>query len=145
MILHLVEGLGVEGYQAHTFEGLVKLQREHNLTHVFIAQSEYETNKAYYEAMAMTIQVIVFADRKFTLDRDSGLLLICKPFFALSVVNLLNGQPEGKGYEKAQGTERKAFYCEGVRALAVDDEEMNMVVAKGVLGSYGMEVDTFLN
>ncbi len=145
LILHLVEGLGVEGYQAHTFEGLVKLQREHNLTHVFIAQSEYETNKAYYEAMAMTIQVIVFADRKFTLDRDSGLLLICKPFFALSVVNLLNGQPEGKGYEKAQGTERKAFYCEGVRALAVDDEEMNLVVAKGVLGSYGMEVDTCLN
>ena len=33
----------------------------------------------------------------------------------------------------------------GVRALAVDDEEMNLVVAKGVLGSYGIEVDTCLS
>ena len=41
MILHLVEGLGIEGYQAHNFEGLQKLQREHKLTHIFIAQLEY--------------------------------------------------------------------------------------------------------
>ncbi len=31
------------------------------------------------------------------------------------------------------------------RVLAVDDEEMNLVVAKGVLGSYGIQVDTCLS
>ena len=40
---------------------------------------------------------------------------------------------------------RKPFTCPGVRALAVDDEEMNLVVARGVLGSYGIEVDTCLS
>ena len=40
---------------------------------------------------------------------------------------------------------RRPFTCVGVRALAVDDEEMNLVVAKGVLGSYGIEVDTCLS
>ena len=29
--------------------------------------------------------------------------------------------------------------------MAVDDEEMNLVVAKGVLGSYGIQVDTCLS
>ena len=48
MILHLVEGLGVEGYQAHNFEGLLKLQREHKLTHIFITQMEYMGNAPYY-------------------------------------------------------------------------------------------------
>ena len=41
------------------------------------------------------------------------------------------------------GTEgHRPFSCTNVKALAVDDEEMNLVVAKGVLGSYGIDVDT---
>ncbi len=145
LILHLVEGLGVEGYQAHNFEGLEKLQREHKLTHMFIAQSEYMENSAYYEEMAEKIRVVVIADRKFVLGRNSRLMLIRKPFSALSIVNLLNGQVEGNGFEESRNPERRPFSCEGVRALAVDDEEMNLVVAKGVLGSYGIKVDTCLS
>ncbi len=40
---------------------------------------------------------------------------------------------------------RRPFSCTGVRVLVVDDEEMNLVVAKGVLGSYGIQVDTCLS
>lgn len=145
LILHLVEGLGIEGYQAHNFEGLLKLQRSHDLTHVFIAQSEYEENRTYYEGLADTYRVVVIAEKEFNLRRDSKLLVIHKPFSALSVANLLNGETEGNGFEEAQAAGRKPFVCVGVRVLAVDDEEMNLVVAKGVLGSYGIEVDTCLS
>ena len=142
MILHMVEGLGIEGYQAHNFEGLLKLQRSHPLTHVFIAQSEYEENCSYYEELADTLRVVVIAERNFLPDTGSRLLVIRKPFFALSVVNLLNGEMKENGFEEAQAAGRRPFSCVGVRALAVDDEEMNLVVAKGVLGSYGIQVDT---
>ena len=70
------------------------------------------------------------------LHRASRLLIIHKPFSALSVVNLLNGEVKENGFEEAQAAGRRPFTCEGVRVLAVDDEEMNLVVAKGVLGSY---------
>ncbi len=145
MILHMVEGLGIEGYQAHNFEGLLKLQSNHALTHVFIAQAEYEENSSYYEELATKLQVVVIAEREFMLSRDSRLLVIHKPFFALSVVNLLNGEVKANGFGEAQAAGRRPFSCEGVRVLAVDDEEMNLVVAKGVLGSYGIQVDTCLS
>ncbi len=145
MILHMVEGLGIEGYQAHNFEGLLKLQNNHRLTHVFIAQAEYEENKSYYEELAGKLRVVVIAEREFMLDRNSRLLVIHKPFFALSVVNLLNGEISENRFGEAQAAGRKPFSCEGVRVLAVDDEEMNLVVAKGVLGSYGIQVDTCLS
>lgn len=145
LILHLVEGLGIEGYQAHNFEGLLKLQRSHELTHVFIAQGEYEENRSYYEGLADTYRVVVIAEKEFNLRRGSKLLVIHKPFSALSVANLLNGEAEGNGFEEAQAAGRKPFVCVGVRVLAVDDEEMNLVVAKGVLGSYGIQVDTCLS
>ena len=145
LIGNLVEGLGINGYQTHNFEGLLKLQRSHQLTHVFIAQSEYEENRTYYEELADRLRVVVIAEKEFSLDSESRLLMIHKPFSALSVANLLNGELGARGFAEAQAAGRKPFTCPGVRALAVDDEEMNLVVAKGVLGSYGMEVDTCLS
>ena len=145
LILNLVEGLGVRGYQTHNFEGLLKLQRSHKPTHLFITQSEYEENPGYYEEQADTLRVVVIAEREFSLSSDSKLLIIHKPFSALSVANLLNGETGERGFAEAQAAGRKPFTCVGVRALAVDDEEMNLVVAKGVLGSYGIEVDTCLS
>ncbi|MDE6922564.1 MAG: response regulator [Oscillospiraceae bacterium] len=145
LIYNLVEGLGIKGYQTHNFEGLLRLQRTQKLTHVFIAQSEYEENRVYYEDLAATLQVVVIADKEFSLDSESSLLMIHKPFSALSVANLLNGELGARGFAEAQAAGRKPFTCPGVRALAVDDEEMNLVVAKGVLGSYGIQVDTCLS
>ncbi|MEY8338731.1 response regulator [Lachnospiraceae bacterium 62-35] len=145
MIFHMVKGLNVEGYQAHNFEGLLKLLRDHALTHVFITQAEYEEDISYYEDLAGTLQVIMIAERGFMLNKDSRLFVIHKPFSALSVVNLLNGEMKANGFEEAQAAGRKPFSFEGVRVLAVDDEEMNLVVAKGVLGSYGIQVDTCLS
>lgn len=145
MILHMVEELGIKGYQAHNFEGLLKLLKNHALTHVFIAQTEYEENRSYYEELADTLRVVVIAEQDYTMDSDSRLLVIRKPFFALSVVNLLNGEAMKNVFGDAQAAGRKPFSCDGVRVLAVDDEEMNLVVAKGVLGSYGIQVDTCLS
>ena len=113
LIYHLVDGLGIEGYQAHNFEGLLKLLDTHPLTHVFIAQTEYEGNMDYYEGLSQKLRVGVIVDRDYESKKNSRLMIIRKP-----------------------------FSCKGVRVLAVDDEEMNLVVAKGVLGSYGIQVDT---
>ena len=145
LIYNLIHGLGIQGYQAHNFEALLKLQRSHKLTHVFIAQSEYDENREYYEELTNTLRVIVIAERDFTLSAESRLLVIHKPFSALSVANLLNGEMGERGFAEDQAAGRKPFTCVGVRALAVDDEEMNLMVAKGVLGNYGIEVDTCLS
>ena len=56
LISSLVAGLGVNGYQIHNFEGLIKLQRSRPLTHVFIAQAEYQENPAYYEELAASLR-----------------------------------------------------------------------------------------
>ena len=145
LIANLMYGLGIEGHQAHNFEGLLKLQRMYDLTHVFIAQREYEENVEYYEELAETLRVVVIAEKEYVLSRESRLLAIHKPFSALAVANLLNGETGENGFEEAQAAGRRPFTCEGVRVLVVDDEEMNLVVAKGVLGTYGIEVETCLS
>lgn len=142
MLQHMAEGLGIEGYRAYHPADLENLRRNHELTHVIIGQVEYEENRARYEDLARVLSVIVIAEKSFVLPRESRLLVLRKPFFTLSVANLLGGQAEGTGENPAA---EKSLSCEGIRALAVDDEEMNLMVAKGILGRYGMEVDTCLS
>lgn len=145
LIVSLLEGLGLKGYQAHNFEGFLKLHRTYALTHAFIVQSEYEINREYYEELAKTVRVIVIANSDFTLESGSNLLIIHKPFSALSVANILNGEFISRKFAEAQAAGHKPFTCTGIRALAVDDEEMNLIVSRGMLGSYGIEVDTCLS
>ena len=63
----------------------------------------------------------------------------------LSIVNLLGITEEDSCFEEARAAGHRPFTCTNVRVLAVDDEEMNLLVAKGVLGSYGIQVDTCLS
>ena len=66
-------------------------------------------------------------------------MLMPKPLYAYPVIKILN---EGRdaGISDYENTERPVF--EGVRALVVDDEPMNLVVATCLFRDYEMVVDT---
>lgn len=135
LIYHMAVGLGIEGHRVYHFEELQSLRQNHKLTHLFIAPEEYEENSSYYEELGKEICVAIIAGEEFSLNAGSSLVLICKPVSPLPLVNLLNGETHGM-------MDNLTFSCKGTRALVVDDEEMNLVVAKGVLSDYGMTVDT---
>lgn len=143
MIRHMMTGLGIEGHRVHHLEELEKLLLNGRLTHLFIGKEEYEEKTDYFDKLAETVCVILVAGDGMTLPKGSRIHLFRKPFHPMSVLNLLNGAAPVKG---AMGTVvcEGRFVCVGVRALVVDDEEMNLVVARGVLGGYGMQVETCL-
>lgn len=144
MIGHMVAGFGIEGYRLYHFEELERLQMNHHLTHLFIAQEEYEENTAYYEEVGKTICVVVIANKKFSLQQGSRMALVYKPVNQLVIANLLNG--DFGGHDILEGViDNRPFTCDGIHALVVDDEQMNLVVAQGILNSYGMKIDTCLS
>lgn len=143
MIRNMMVGLGIEGHRVHHPEELEKLLQNHRLTHLFIWQEEYAERMDYFEKLAKSVCVMLIAENEMTLPKDSRIILFRKPLNPISVLNLLSGAAHSKdimGMAIHEGT----FTCAGVRALVVDDEEMNLVVARGVLGGYGMRVDTCL-
>ena len=144
MILHLADGLGVQAYRAYCMEELDRLLRNHEITHLFLAQEEYEEDNIYFEELGKNICIALIARRDFTLSKDTNIRILQKPFFGLPIVNLLNGMTHGVNLGDSVQDDR-AFTCVGVRALVVDDEEMNLVVARGILNRYGMQIDTCLS
>jgi CheY-like chemotaxis protein len=95
-------------------------------------------DRDYFEQIAKQMYVALFASRSFRLPEGSHVQVIQKPVYIMSVVNFLYATTPGTKQKKQ---EEKVQFSD-VRALVVDDDNMNLVVAKGILKSYGIEADT---
>ncbi len=136
MVLNIVNGLGVQVHRVDNRDNLKRLRESIHMTHLFVAEEEYCSDIEYMEELAKEMIVVVVADREFVLPSKSNAKKMEKPFYCFPVVSVLNSNLDFK--ERGQGHLR----CEGVKALVVDDEPMNLVVASSIFKRYGMEVST---
>ncbi len=135
-ISHLVSQLSVAFHQVTSRQDLEKLDTHYHLTHIFVGTGEYISNKDYIDSLAKRIYVAVVADSDFTENVPSNISLIPKPFYGVEIVNFLNS---GRSLHHA---EKAKMYCPGLKVLVVDDEPMNLFVARGIFEKYRMEVST---
>jgi CheY-like chemotaxis protein len=136
MIRNIVKGLGVQMHRVENVENLKKLGESLKLTHLFVGENEYVTDIALMEKYAKDMLVVVVADGDFSLPEGSHARIMEKPFYCFPVASVLNMDVNSK-----EEIEKKMF-CHGVKALVVDDEPMNLSVAKSIFKRYGIETTT---
>ncbi len=141
MAANLATGIKVPLYPADTVYEVERLKEKLNATHVFMGQEEYEENKGYFEELAKedTI-VVVSAEAGFELPEGSRVILMPKPLYAYPIIKILNEGRNVTDIEDDESQERPVF--RGVKALIVDDEPMNLVVATSLFKNYEMVIDT---
>lgn len=138
MVSNIVHGLGVQMHRVDNIDTLKKLVSSVKLTHLFIAEEEYGTDPDYIEKLAGELVVVVVADGGFTLPVGSKAKIMEKPFYCFPVVTVLN-------MELGDEPNKQKMRCPGLEALVVDDEPMNLTVAKGIFKGYGMNVTTVMS
>ncbi|MBO4682007.1 MAG: response regulator [Clostridiales bacterium] len=136
MVLNIVKGLGIQMHRVNNAQNLKLLHDTIHLTHLFIAEEEYNDNVDLIEDLAKEMVVAVVANEGMILPKNTHVRVLEKPFYCFPVVSILNSSVDTK-----EETVKK-LRCDGVRALVVDDESMNLVVAKSIFGRYGMKVYT---
>lgn len=140
MVNHLVSGLGIGFKRVQSREELEKIIRNEKVTHLFVGTGEYLENMEYIDKIASEMNVAVVADRGFDGIVGRGVQLLPKPFYGAQVVNFLNHTFDGN----EERTEER-MTCPGLKVLVVDDEPMNLLVARGIFETYGMVVSTASN
>ena len=141
MAANLATGIKVPLYPADTVYEVERLKEKISATHVFMGQEEYEENKGYFEELAKEdIIVVVSAEAGFELPEDSRVILMPKPLYAYPIIKILNEGRNVTDIEDDESQERPVF--RGVKALIVDDEPMNLVVATSLFKNYEMVIDT---
>lgn len=113
------------------------LAKEQDFTHIIVAREEYLEAEGYFCCLAETMEIIVVQERQNRITLPENIHNIYKPFYSLPVANVLNGKKAGfevgtKNVFKGRFTASKA------KILVVDDNEMNLKVALGLLKPYNM-------
>ena len=134
--LTMSKGLGVEIVRIDNHNQLLKAEKEGIITHLFVGVAEYASDWELLEKMAKNMKVVLLGGIPEMLSDHSRLILMERPFYAFPVVTLINSGDE------REGRGRGAMKLYGVHALVVDDEPMNIVVAKSIFKRYEMEVDS---
>ncbi|WP_051151009.1 response regulator [Butyrivibrio sp. VCB2006] len=137
MMTHMAEGLQVPFYRLQTRQELEKLLDTTTITHIFIGTDEYVPNKDYIDKLAKEKKVALLAERDFTGEVGPDITLILKPLLLEQVARFLS---QGTEEDKPADSEQVSF--PGVKALVVDDEHMNLVVAREIFEAYGMDITT---
>ncbi|MCR5178065.1 MAG: response regulator [Lachnospiraceae bacterium] len=141
MAANLAYGIKVPLYPAETVYEVERLREKLPVTHVFMGQEEYEENRGYFEELAKEdIVVAVSAGPDVRLPENSRVVLMPKPLYAYPAIKILNAGRDAGDTDGCDNAERPVF--KGCRALVVDDEPMNLVVASSLFRDYEMEVDT---
>ena len=141
MASNLATGIHVPLYSAETVYELERLKEKLNATHVFMGEEEYEENRGYFEVVAKEdIVVAVSAGPGIKTPDNSRVLLMPKPLYAYPIIKILNEGRDATDVDDHETTEKPVF--KGVKALIVDDEPMNLVVATSLFRDYQMIIET---
>ena len=141
MATNLASGLRINLYSAPSMREFRRLLDQTYITDVFMGPDEYRADPAFFDSLALNgVTVVVSADEGFALTEGSAVILMPKPLYGYPVVRILNGDSEAVQLSGNRSSHRPVL--DGVRALVVDDEPMNLVVASGLFREYGMFIDT---
>ena len=137
MVTHLVTGLDVVFHRVRSKEELERLDSRCSITHLFVGTGEYLENKEYIDSLAGKINVILVEDKDFKGEASRNIALLKKPFCGAQAANFLNYSNLSE-IDMDEGR----MTCPGISVLVVDDDPMNLLVAKGIFETYGMKVTT---
>jgi len=138
MAENLAIGLKIPLYIAGDRRELERLIDDLKVNYIFSGQEEYEADREYIDELSKSgYRIAVTANDGFKTTPGSGVSVLPRPLYAFPVVRFVNGENVSDGCDEAE-----ELTLRGIRALVVDDEPMNLVVASGLLREYGMSVDT---
>ena len=137
MITNIARGLDVVVHRVFSPDELEKLVSMYRLTHLFLADEEYEADSEYIENLDSNIQVVLIADENYRPKENSRVKILHKPFYCFPVVNILNSDTV-----EELAIQGRRMICPDVKVLVVDDEPMNRMVAEGMLKDYQITVRT---
>ena len=137
MLKNIVTGLKLPLHRVDNADSLKALIDSKKFTHLFTAAEEYNSAPELMQELAKNVIVTVIANPgEIDLPAGSRVRILPKPFYCFPIVGILNSRSDREMDEEG------AVTFPGARVLVVDDEPMNLIVTRGLLSRYGMNVTT---
>lgn len=131
----------VKRYKARKYicDSLRDVKREVRIagySNIIIGQDEYLEDKKYFDDISKTHSVAVVMERADRIQTCETIKNIYKPLSIYQFVNIIN-----KTEKEAVKIPVISFTAPEARILVVDDNEVNLLVARGFMKRYGISIE----
>ncbi len=138
---NLSKGLRINLYYAFSRDEMERVMSKGTITHVFMGVAEYYADEQYVKKISGGgVVVCVIVPEEGRIPENDSIVMLHEPLYSLQIVQIINGDFSSKSVSGEDTRTRPVL--DGVRALVVDDEPMNLVVARGLFREYNMVIDT---
>jgi CheY-like chemotaxis protein/anti-sigma regulatory factor (Ser/Thr protein kinase) len=142
-IAYSVENLGGSCVMVSDDDELKQALNTGSFSYLFTSRGLHERHKDMLEQYKTEIKIVLLTEFGDPVP-DKKLITLAMPAHSVSIANILNGGSEKYSYSDA-GESIARFIAPDARVLLVDDINTNLIVAKGLLQPYKMEVDLRLS
>ncbi len=139
LIMHMVQQLRVKCHVCRNLAELKRREKKEPFSHIFISLEEYQEDQTYFDRVSKHCKVVIAIERcneKYV--SNPHIIHLYKPFYMLPVITILNGNTSSSG--GIQMIRPGKFTAPNAHVLIVDDNQMNIRVAEGLLKEYQITV-----
>ncbi|MCQ2465153.1 MAG: ATP-binding protein [Oscillospiraceae bacterium] len=111
------------------------------ITHLFVGKEEYLENREYIASVSGRVQVVIIQDIVNSIQPGENIKCIYKPFYTLSVASVFNNESKALNLNERRNSQI-TFSAPKARIMIVDDNEVNLKVAVGLMRPYHMQFIT---
>lgn len=130
------ESLGISCTWVSSQSSFLSKVMENNYSYVFVSQPLYEGAKIVIDQMKTKVKLVVMTE-SLDMQCDKNTIVVTMPVHVITLANILNDITIAGEHEAAV----VMFKAPTARVLLVDDIEINLKVAAGLLAPYGFQVD----
>lgn len=126
------------------FEDL-QLRIEHGgITHCFVGKEEFLEHRDYFVRISDDIKIVVVQSRNSSIEIPGNMRCVYKPIYEIPIANIFNesGSYSDAGVQKGSS---HSFIAPEAKVLLVDDNDVNLKVATGLMQPYKMRISTAVN
>ncbi|MBR6924381.1 MAG: hypothetical protein IKH50_07580, partial [Oscillospiraceae bacterium] len=111
------------------------------ITHLFVTKEGYLENRQYIKDISNIVQVIIIQDIINSIQPEPNMKCIYKPLYSLSVASVFNNENIVLNLNERRNSQI-TFSAPKARVMIVDDNEINLKVAVGLMRPYNMQFIT---
>ena len=130
-------GFGVPYRVILSFSELMKAVENGEITHLYTGVGEYTDQRNYFDHIAKKLKVFVMYDPQYPIKLGEDIIGVQLPFYSVNLAASLNGESFYSQYIDKKEVQI-TFTAPYARVLVVDDNDVNLRVAEGVLKLYGV-------
>ncbi len=143
-ISSMAEQLEVVLKQTRTLTELKRQLEKGRYSHLLITGREYREDQAFFEELSGKITMILVLDRNDSLKVSGKIHVVYKPFYVLSLAEILNGEHHQQRRDRGHSLLHR-FTAPEASVLVVDDSIMNLKVMEGLLRPYKLKFYTAMS